>query len=118
MGHRALDPDADAGNRTTRWVAAGPLSELADDTAVHADLDGRPICLARSGGTVYALLDQCSHQDVALSEGEVEDGFVACWMHGSEFDLTTGRPNGPPAVRPVPVYPVRVVAGSIEVELH
>ncbi|MGI8680640.1 MAG: non-heme iron oxygenase ferredoxin subunit [Mycobacteriales bacterium] len=107
---QALDP---AGN--SQWVPAGPLDQLADDTAVHVDLAGHPVCLARSGGSVHALLDECSHERVALSDGDIANGQVECWLHGSRFDLTTGAPTGPPAIRPVPVYPVRITGGGIEV---
>jgi len=66
---------------------------------------------------VHALLDECSHGQVALSDGDVEDGFVECWLHGSRFDLLTGKPTGPPATVPVPIYPVRITGGVIEVAL-
>jgi 3-phenylpropionate/trans-cinnamate dioxygenase ferredoxin subunit len=105
----ALDP---AGS--SQWVSAGPLDQLADDTAVHVDLAGHPVCLSRSRGSVHALLDECSHERVALSDGDIENGQVECRLHGS-FDLTTGAPTGPPAIRPVPVYPVRISRGGIEV---
>ena len=32
-----------------------------------------------------------------LSEGEVDDCTVECWLHGSRFDLRTGKPTGLPA---------------------
>jgi 3-phenylpropionate/trans-cinnamate dioxygenase ferredoxin subunit len=100
------------------WVRVGALTQLGDDTAARVDLDDYAICVARSKGKVSALKDECSHGQVPLSEGEVEDGFVECWMHGSRFDLVTGVPTGPPALTPVPVYPVRVVDGFIEVQLQ
>jgi len=98
-------------------VLVCPLSELADNSAMHVDLGGYPLCVTRSLGTVHALLDECSHGQVALSDGDVEDGYVECWLHGSRFDLTTGVPTGPPATTPVPVYPTRISGGSIEVAL-
>lgn len=98
-----------------RWLPVGPQDQLADESAVHLDLDERPICLARSRGRIHALRDVCSHGQVALSDGEIEDGHVECWLHGSRFDLATGRPTGPPATQPVPVYPVRVIDGMIEI---
>jgi len=101
----------------SQWVPVGPLDQLQDEAAVHKDLAGHAVCLARTGGTVYAVLDECSHGQVELSEGEVEDGYVECWLHGSRFDLTTGIPAGPPATRPVPVYPVRITDTGIEVAL-
>ncbi len=99
------------------WVRAGPLDQLDDDAAVHVDLAGHPVCLTRSQGTVRAMLDECSHGQVLLSEGAVEGGYVECWMHGSRFDLTTGVPSGPPATKPVPVYPVRIIDTGIDVAL-
>ena len=99
------------------WSPAVPLADLPDGTALGVVLAGRPVCLARSAGQVHALLDECSHGQVALSEGDVDGGFVECWLHGSLFDLTTGRPTGPPATVPVPVYPARVVSGVVEVRL-
>ena len=39
----------------------------------------------------------CSHAEVALSEGEVDDGTLECWLHGSRFDLA---PASPPACPP------------------
>ena len=35
------------------------------------------------------------HATVPLSEGEVVDCTVECWLHGSTFDLRTGKPTGP-----------------------
>ncbi len=99
------------------WVPAGPLAQLGEETAVHLDLAGYPVCLARSQGRVHALLDICSHGQVALSDGDVEDSQVECWLHGSRFELAGGVPTGPPATRPVPVYPVRVIDGGIEVAM-
>lgn len=88
-----------------RWLPAGPLDRLADDTAVHVDLAGHPVCLARSRGTAYAMPDECSHGQVLLSEGDVEDGYVECWLHGSRFDLAIGVPTGPPAHAAGPCVP-------------
>ena len=101
----------------TQWMAVPPevVGRLNDDEAAHVDLAGHPICLARSGGVFYALLDECSHGHVELSEGEVEDGQVECWLHGSRFDLATGIPVCLPATQPVPVYPVRTIDGGIAV---
>ena len=101
---------------TTQRVAA--LSELADDTAVRVEVAGKPVCLARSGGEVFAIADVCSHADVALSEGEVSDGLVECWLHGSMFDLRTGKPTGLPATKPVPTFPVTVEGDDVLVQME
>jgi len=61
----------------------------------------------------YAIYDECSHEQIALSEGEVDGCTLECWLHGSRFDLRTGQPTGLPATVPVPVYPVEVHDGDI-----
>jgi 3-phenylpropionate/trans-cinnamate dioxygenase ferredoxin subunit len=93
-------------------------SELAEDTPHRVVLDGVPVTLVRTEGEVYAINDVCSHANVSLSEGEVEDCTIECWLHGSRFDLRTGRPSGPPATQPVPVYPVKIEADAVYVDLN
>jgi 3-phenylpropionate/trans-cinnamate dioxygenase ferredoxin subunit len=88
----------------TAPVRVAAASELRDGTPIRVEVDGVPICLVRDGDGVHALYDLCSHADVSLSEGEVDDGAVECWLHGSRFDLVTGQPTGLPATTAVPVY--------------
>jgi 3-phenylpropionate/trans-cinnamate dioxygenase ferredoxin subunit len=99
-------------------VKVATLSELPEEGAIRVVLDGVPICLARSQGEIYAVGDVCSHADVSLSEGEVEDGTVECWLHGSRFDLRSGKPTGLPATKPVPTYPVTVEGDDVLVKLE
>ena len=91
-------------------------ADLPEGGLLHAEVGGQPVCLARLGGRVHALRDVCSHAEVALSEGDLEDGGVECWLHGSAFDLETGAPSSLPAVEPVPVYAVEEVDGQVLVD--
>jgi 3-phenylpropionate/trans-cinnamate dioxygenase ferredoxin component len=68
-------------------------------------------------GELHAISDICSHGAVSLSDGEVEDCTIECWLHGSRFDLRSGKPLGPPAVTPVPVYPVTVDGERVLVDV-
>ena len=81
------------------------------------EVDGTKIVLAESGGEIFALYDQCSHEEFPLSEGEVVDGEVECILHGARFDLRTGKPKALPAVMPVRAYECRVENGEIQVRL-
>jgi nitrite reductase/ring-hydroxylating ferredoxin subunit len=94
------------------------LDEIPEEGAHRVVLDGIPICLARSEGEVYAINDVCSHADVSLSEGEVEDSTIECWLHGSRFDLRTGKPCGLPATKPVATYQVVVEGDDVHVKLE
>ena len=99
-------------------MKACTLSELPEEGALRVELAGKPVCIARSRGEVFAISDICSHADVSLSEGDVENGQIECWLHGSLFDLRTGAPSGLPAVRPVPTYPVTVEGDDVLVKME
>lgn len=90
------------------FVTTIRLAELEFERPKSVEVAGLHVVLARTAEGVFALKDQCSHQDVALSEGEVVDCTLECWLHGSAFDLRTGQPLGPPAVTAVPVFDVRI----------
>jgi 3-phenylpropionate/trans-cinnamate dioxygenase ferredoxin component len=99
------------------FIRACPVAELPAEGALGLEIDGEPVCLIRTGGEVYALRDVCSHAEVPLSEGEVYDHTVECWLHGSCFDVRTGEPTGPPATEPVAVYPVKIDGDDVYVAL-
>ena len=80
-------------------------------------LGARPHLLGGDLDQFFAIEDECSHASVALSEGDVEGCTIECWMHGSRFDLRTGKPTGPPATEPVPVFPVRIDGDDVLIDL-
>ncbi|OKI08275.1 Rieske (2Fe-2S) protein [Streptomyces sp. CB02923] len=90
------------------YVRVCGLGELEADSPKRVEIDGVPVSLVRTEGEVFAINDICSHANVSLSEGEVDDCSIECWLHGSSFDLRTGKPSGLPATQPVPVYPVKI----------
>ncbi|MCX4746238.1 non-heme iron oxygenase ferredoxin subunit [Kitasatospora sp. NBC_01287] len=100
------------------YVRVCSLNELGEDSPKRVELGGGlAISVVRTGGEVFAINDICSHANVSLSEGEVEDCRIECWLHGSAFDLRTGKPSGLPATRPVPVYPVKIEGDDVLVSV-
>jgi len=91
------------------------LVDLPDGMVMQVECDGTPVALARIGDRVFAIGDTCSHAEVSLSEGEidVEECALECWRHGSLFSLETGEALTMPAVRPVPVYSVRIDGADV-----
>ncbi|MGX7828687.1 non-heme iron oxygenase ferredoxin subunit [Actinokineospora sp. 24-640] len=92
------------------------LSDLDDGKPFAVQVDDIAVVLVRQGDEVHALRDECSHAELALSEGEMTGKGIECWLHGSCFDLRTGRPSSPPATEPVDVYAVTVEAGDVRVD--
>jgi 3-phenylpropionate/trans-cinnamate dioxygenase ferredoxin component len=96
---------------STRGCAGADLSVSSARKVV---VDGTAIAVVMdSAGDVHAIGDTCTHGDISLSEGFVEDDTLECWAHGSKFELTTGRPLTLPAYEPVPVFAVEILDGDV-----
>ncbi len=94
------------------------LDDVPNPGAVRVMLDGVAVAVVRDAhGEVHAIADTCSHADVSLAEGEVDDCSIECWLHGSRFDLRTGRPTSLPAIRPVPVYSLTLDGDDVLVDV-
>jgi 3-phenylpropionate/trans-cinnamate dioxygenase ferredoxin subunit len=92
--------------------------DVPKGTTISADVDGTQLAIVHAGDdNFYAIYDECSHEAIPLSEGEIDGCTLECWLHGSRFDLRTGEPTGLPATVPVPVYPVEVHDGDIYVTI-
>ena len=96
-------------------------SQVPEDGALRVELPDVDIAVVDFEGELFAIEDVCSHAEVALSDGEVEelDGAptIECALHGSCFDLRTGQPTNLPATAPVPVYRARVEGDDVSVDV-
>ena len=100
------------------FVRLAALDELEVDQGHRIELGfEEAVALIRTTDGVYAVEDVCSHEEFPLSEGWVEDHTIECALHGSRFDLVTGNPDSPPAVRPVRIFPVKVDGDDVLVDL-
>ena len=99
------------------FVKACALADIPDEGALAVEIEDTPVAVVRIGEEIFALRDVCSHAEVALSEGEVYDHTIECWLHGSCFDLRTGKPTNPPATQPVPTYRVKIEGDDVYVSL-
>ncbi len=93
------------------------LSDLTDGVPLAVEVDGTEIAIVRDGDEVYAIRDECSHASIPLSEGDVEGCEIECWLHGSRFDLRTGKAINLPATEPVAVYPCTVSGEDVLVDV-
>ncbi|GAA4754146.1 non-heme iron oxygenase ferredoxin subunit [Modestobacter marinus] len=97
------------------------LSEVPEDGSLRVELADVDVAVVQLDGEVYAIQDVCSHADVPLTDGDVDDvdgaPTIECALHGSCFDLRTGQPTNLPATEPVPVYPVRVEGDDVLVDV-
>jgi 3-phenylpropionate/trans-cinnamate dioxygenase ferredoxin subunit len=87
-------------------TVVGRLSDFPDRAPQMRTVEGEDVLVVCIDGEIFAVDDLCTHADVSLSEGEVVDCTIECWLHGSAFSLRTGQPLSPPATRPLAVHTV------------
>ncbi len=70
---------------------------------VHGE---RRIALFNAGGALYATDEVCTHDYAELTQGyfEPDDCTIECPLHGSVFDIRSGRPLTLPAFQPLAIY--------------
>jgi 3-phenylpropionate/trans-cinnamate dioxygenase ferredoxin component len=92
-------------------------ADVALGTARSTTVGGIPVAVVSTDEGWFAIADECSHADVPLSDGEVDDCHIECYMHGSRFDLRTGWPDQLPATTPVAVFPISIDGDDVLVDV-
>ena len=100
------------------WHRVLAFDDLPEDRPVLREAGGVPVLLVRVGWDVVATHGLCPHKFTPLDEGQVQDGQVACALHGATFDLHTGEPApGCEWAGRLRVLSARVRDGHVEVEV-
>jgi len=91
------------------------LTDLEEATPRRIEIEGKNLSIVLLNERIYALDDTCSHEDVSLSEGEVDidECALECWKHGSLFSLETGEALSLPATKSVKTYEVRIIDNDV-----
>ncbi len=98
-------------------VDVGRVEDVPPGSVVRVWVNDEPVGIYNVGGEFFAIGDTCTHEEFPLSDGGlVDDHEVECALHGSRFDLRTGRALCLPAVGAVQTYQVWVEDGVIKVE--
>ena len=95
------------------FVKIARRGELAPGKMKRVDLDGRRLLLANVDGTFYAADDTCTHEDASLSTGFLKGEIIKCPLHGSRFNLCTGKVLDDPADQDLRTYPVKLDGDDI-----
>ena len=107
----------DGGQVDETWVKVADLSECPPGTLLDVEAGRESIVLANIDGDLYALENRCSHQDLPLSDGELDGDRLECLYHGARFDVCTGKAVGLPAIKPVETYPVELRGQEIYLQI-
>jgi nitrite reductase/ring-hydroxylating ferredoxin subunit/uncharacterized membrane protein len=94
-----------------KWAALD-ATDIPENVPTKAKAGAQTLVVVRQGETIYALHDSCAHAGGSLSEGKLVDGCVQCPLHGSRYDLATGRRTSGPTTFDQPRYEVRKGEGG------
>jgi nitrite reductase/ring-hydroxylating ferredoxin subunit/uncharacterized membrane protein len=99
------------------WTPALAEAELAEGSAVRADVGGATVLLYRTSRQIHAIGSRCSHAGGPLEQGSVDEAActVRCPWHQSVFRLDDGGVVHGPASVPQTAYDVQVQDGQIEI---
>lgn len=99
------------------WTYVCTTAELlpGEMQVTFDEVTGAAIAVFNLDGDLYALEDQCSHEDFELSAGRFDplSGEIECVLHGARFDVRNGRALCAPAYEPVARFPVKVEDGGV-----
>jgi 3-phenylpropionate/trans-cinnamate dioxygenase ferredoxin subunit len=75
------------------------------------------LVICRFRDEYFAVENMCSHALATFDDGRMRGYRLMCPLHGATFDIRDGSVTGAPATRPIQSFPVRVVEGTVEVDL-
>jgi 3-phenylpropionate/trans-cinnamate dioxygenase ferredoxin component len=99
------------------FVKIASVGDLAPGKMKCFEIGGQRVLLAHVDGHFYATADTCTHEDASLSAGSLRGELVRCSLHGSRFNVRTGKVLEEPAEHDLKTYPVRVEGDSILIDL-
>ena len=73
------------------FIVAGNRSDIPVGEMRAVNLEGTVVLLANIDGKMHAINNKCPHMGGDLSKGMLSGTVVTCPVHGSQFDVTTGK---------------------------
>ena len=81
-------------------------------------LTDRNVLVAHTADGIFVADEMCTHEDARLCDGNLSGTLVKCPLHGSRFDLTTGKVLDDPADENLTIYPVTVDDGRVYISIE
>lgn len=100
-----------------RFVAVCSAKDIEEKGFRCLRVENTPLVICRFRDEYFAVENLCSHALATFDDGRMRGYRLMCPLHGATFDIRDGSVAGAPATRPIRSYPLRVVDGTIEVDL-
>jgi 3-phenylpropionate/trans-cinnamate dioxygenase ferredoxin subunit len=80
------------------FVKVAETSEISVGKMKNVKLEDKEVLIANVNGNYYAIANRCTHRGGDLSKGSLDGNIVTCPLHGSKFDVTTGKAISGPKI--------------------
>jgi nitrite reductase/ring-hydroxylating ferredoxin subunit len=86
-----LGDELDLSTHDLSFIKVAETSEIPAGKMKMIRINDGEVLIANVNGSFYAIANPCIHKSGDLSEGSLEGNIVTCPIHGSKFDVTTGK---------------------------
>ena len=74
-----------------KYVKVAQTNEVKDGEKKKITIEKKVLLLTNIGGTYYAINNKCPHMGGSLFDGNLDGSTIVCPLHGSAFDVRTGK---------------------------
>ncbi|WP_278652055.1 non-heme iron oxygenase ferredoxin subunit [Pandoraea pnomenusa] len=99
------------------WMEAASRDAIPEDDVIGVVVAGREIALYGVDGEVFATDNVCTHGNTRLCDGFLDGHEIECPLHQGKFDVRTGAALCAPLTEAVKIYPIRIEADKVYVDL-
>jgi len=79
------------GNPESSFTKVADTSEIPTGKMKMVKIKDEEILIVNVDNKFYAIANRCTHKGGDLSKGSLEGKIITCPVHGSRFDVTTGK---------------------------
>jgi nitrite reductase/ring-hydroxylating ferredoxin subunit len=79
------------GSPESSFTKVADTSEIPAGKMKTVKLKNEEILIMNVNNTFYAISNPCTHKGGDLSKGSLDGKILTCPLHGSKFDITTGK---------------------------
>lgn len=89
------------------------INDIEENQTIVVEINERNIMVAKIKGEIYAFDNNCTHENIPLTGGQVFDGQIQCPHHGARFDIKTGKATQFPAVMELKTYKIEIDKNNV-----
>jgi nitrite reductase/ring-hydroxylating ferredoxin subunit len=97
----------------SEYIRVARVGEVGPGEMKRVGRAGEWVLLLNVAGRYFAVSDLCPHEEAPMHLGYLKGFHLHCPLHGSYFDVRSGRVLADPAEHDLPCYRVRVEGEDI-----